>query len=197
MTLSLRCAEFARIASKWSIMHLLALLLSTVIGNLTLAQAPPPPPPPPAAGAVLPADILNNGACMDSPRAVPLALQPPAVRSMQIVRIDKVVSTRTMLQDEVIGYLYTLQDGTTWLGQRSGDYMSAADAQAINQVLASTHQPNQNIRAFPPQMKLGVATKYQQFFRVTIPAAALGGLGIRLDPCVAWPAGRPLPDPTM
>jgi len=178
-------------------MHLLALLLSTVIGNLTLAQAPPPPPPPITAGSTLPADILNNGACMDSPRAVPLALQPPAVRSMQIVRIDKVVSTSSMMPGEVIGYLYTLQDGTTWLGQRTSDYMSAADATAINQVLASTHQPGQQISAFPPQMRLGVATKYQQFFRVTIPAAALESLNIRLDPCVAWPAGRPLPDPAM
>ncbi len=178
-------------------MHVFALLLSAILGNLTLAQAAPPIAPPAAASAPLPADILNNGACMDSPRAVPLALQPPAVRSMQIVRIDKVVSTSSMLQDEVIGYLYTLQDGTTWLGQRTSDYMSAADATAINQVLSSTHLPNEDIKAFPPQMKLGVATKYQQFFRVNIPAAALGGLNIRLDPCVAWPAGRPLPDPSM
>ena len=168
-------------------MHLLALLLSTIIGNLTLAQASP----------ALPADILNNGACMDSPRSVPLALQPPAVRSMQIVRIDKVVSTSSMMPGEVIGYLYTLQDGTTWLGQRTSDYMSGADARAINQVLASTHQPDQQITAFPPQTKLGVATKYQQFFRVTIPAAALSNLDIELDSCVAWPTGRALPDPTM
>jgi len=118
--------------------------------------------PSPAPGAAIPAatDVLNNGACMDSPRSVPLALQPPAVRSRQILRIDKVVSTQTNLQNEVIGYLYTLQDGSTWLGQRSPDYMSGADAEAINIVLASTHLPDQPIKAFPPRQKYGVSTKY-------------------------------------
>ncbi len=126
-----------------------------------------------------------------------MALQPPAVRSQQIVRIDKIVSTQTNLQSEVIGYVYTLQDGTTWLGQRSSDYMSAAAARAINQVLASTHMPNEHITAFPPTMRYGVATKYQEFFRVEIPAAAFAGLQIQLDPCVAWPPGRQLPDPQV
>ncbi len=162
-------------------------LLSIVIGANLLAQVP---------GAAAPA-TLNNGACMDSPRAVPLVLEPPAVRSMQIVRIDKVVSTSSMLQNEVVGYLYGLQDGSTWLGQRSPDYVSAADAKAINQVLASTHLPNQPVAAFPPQTKLGVATKFQQYFKVQIPPAALDGLAIRLDPCVSWPAGMTLPDPKM
>lgn len=141
--------------------------------------------------------VLNNGACMDSPRAVPQALIPPAVRSMQVVKIDRVTSTATMTFNETIGFLYTLQDGTTWLGQRSSDYMSAADARAINQVLASTHMADQPIAAFPPQTKLGVATKYQQFFKVNIPANAFDSLRIRLDPCVAWPAGGQLPDPSM
>lgn len=143
------------------------------------------------------ADTLNNGACMDSPRAVPLVLQPPAVRSMQIVRIDKIVSTSSMLSNEVIGYLYTLQDGSSWLGQRSPDYMSAADARQINQVLASTHLPAESATAFPPQMRMGVATKYQQYFKVNIPPAAYEGLQIQVQPCVAWPSGRALPDPKM
>jgi len=160
-----------------------------------VAQVPASTAPAPAAPAG--DETLNNGACLDSPRAVPLVLQPPAVRSMQIVRIDKVISTSSMLPNEVIGFLYTLQDGSSWLGQRSADYMSAADARQINQVLASTHQPNQNVASFPPAMKYGVATKYQQFFKVSIPPAAYDGLQIQVAPCVAWPSGRSLPDPKM
>ena len=179
-------------------MLIVAMLLSTIWGNQVVAQlTPTSPPPAPAAASVPDAQTLNNGACLDSPRAVPLVLQSPAVRSQQIMRIDKVVSLQTNLDNEVIGFLYTLQDGTTWLGQRSSDYMSAADARAINQVLSSTHMPDQPINAFPPVMKYGVATKYQQYFRVQIPQAALAGLQIRLDACVAWPPGRSLPDPTM
>jgi hypothetical protein len=116
---------------------------------------------------------------------------------MQVVRIDKVVSTASMMPNQVIGFLYTLQDGTSWLGQRSADYMSAADARQINQVLASTHQPGQNVNAFPPAMRYGVATKYQQFFKVSIPPASYEGLQIQLAPCVVWPSGRSLPDPKM
>lgn len=141
--------------------------------------------------------VLNNGPCMDSPRAVPQALQAPAVRSMQIVKIDRVTSTATMTQNETVGFLYTLQDGSTWLGQRTQDYMSAADARAINQVLASAHMPDQPVAAFPPITKLGVATKYQQYFKVRIPLDAMDALKVRLDPCVAWPAGGQLPDPTV
>lgn len=169
-----------------------------MLGALTLAQITPTSPPPatPAAPMMM-QEALNNGPCMDSPRAVPHVLQPPSVKSMQIVRIDKVVSTSSNLANETIGYLYTLQDGSTWLGQRTSDYMSAAGARAMNQVLASTHMPDQAVAAFPPQMKLGVATKYQQFFKVQIPQTALDPLKIRLDGCVAWPAGRDLPDPSM
>ncbi len=181
-------------------MHMLivAMLLSTIFGHQTVAQlSPSSPSQVPLAASAPDAQTLNTGACLDSPRAVPLVLEPPAVRSQQIVRIDKVVSLQTNIENEVIGFLYTLQDGTTWLGQRTPDYMSAADARAINEVLSSTHMPDQPLKAFPPTMKYGVATKYQQFFRVQIPAAALSALQIRLDACVAWPPGRSLPDPSM
>ena len=178
-------------------MFVFATVLSAMLGAQTVAQASPATTPPSVPAATVPVgpDTLNNGACMDSPRAVPLALQPPAVRSMQIVRIDKVISTSSMINNETIAFLYTLQDGSTWLGQRSPDYMSAADARAANQVLASTHMPNEATTAFPPQSRLGVSTKYTQYFKVSIPQAALPGLLIRLEPCVAWPAGRELPDP--
>jgi hypothetical protein len=161
--------------------------------QLPLPASPPPPTVAPAAGD----GPLDNGACMDSPRAVPLALEAPAVHSMQIVRIDKVESTQSMLQQEVIGYLYTLANGTTWLGQRAPDYMSGADAEAINRVLASTHMPGQDIKAFPPQKRYGVPIKAAQYFRVQIPPAALTGLQIELVPCVVWPPGRELPDPRL
>ena len=175
-------------------MNVFAMLLLVFFGGNTVAQVPVSAPP----AAIAPTlGALNNGPCMDSPRSVPLALQPPAVSSMQVVRIDKVVATSTLLENDVIGFLYTLEDGSTWLGQRSQDYMSAADATAINQVLASTHLPSEALHRFPPQMKHGIATKYQQFFKVAIPPAALSPLNIRLDPCVAWPTGRPLPTPTM
>ena len=93
-------------------------------------------PPPPGVQFQPP---LENGACLDSIRAVPDVLQGPSSRGMQIVRIDQVVSTATMLPGEVIGFLYTTQDGSTWLGQRTKDYQSAADATAINRVLAAAH----------------------------------------------------------
>lgn len=140
---------------------------------------------------------LDTGPCLDSPRPVPRVLQPPAIRNMQIVRIDKVASTSSLMAGETIGFLYTLGDGSTWLGQRSPQYMSAAAAEQINQVLSFSHLPGQNVSKFPPQMNHGVATKYQQFFQVQIPPTILSTLKVQIVPCVAWPAGRPLPDPSM
>ena len=116
---------------------------------------------------------------------------------MQIVRIDKVESTATMMPGEIMGFLYTLEDGSTWLGQRSGPYMTAASATSMNQVLASTHDASTNVTKFPPQMNHGVATKYQQFFKVQIPPSSLQVLRIAIVPCVEWPATRSLPDPSM
>ncbi len=179
-------------------MNVLAMLFTMTLGALTLAQtAPISPPAAPTAAAPLSPDTLNTGPCMDSTRAVPQVLQAPIVNATQIVRIDKLVSTASNMQNETIGFLYTLQDGSTWLGQRSADYMSPAGARAINRVLASTHMPDQTVSAFPPTMKYGVATKYQQFFKVQIPATALDPLQVQLVSCVAWPAGRALPDPSM
>jgi hypothetical protein len=124
-------------------------------------------------------------------------LQPPITRANQIVRIDRIVSTASMMPGETIGFLYTLQDNSTWLGQRTQQYMSGAAASQMNQVLASTHMPGDNHNQFPPQMLHGVATKYTQFFKVQIVPSALETLRIELQPCVVWPAGRPLPDPQM
>lgn len=163
---------------------------------MTLAQATAPlaASAPTTAPAAAP---LTNGACLDAPRPVPFVLQPPVDRAMQIVGIDEVVSTATMTPGEIIGFLYTLEDGSTWLGQRTADYVSPASAAAINQVLASTHLPGEKVAQFPPQTRYGVATKYTQFFQVRIPPNALSVLKIQLTPCVVWPAGRPLPDPVM
>lgn len=163
----------------------IALALTQVAQNVPMAPLP----------AVMQA--LESGPCLDSPRPVPRVLQPPVERSMQVVRIDKVQSTATMLSGEVIGFLYTLADGSTWLGQRSNRYMSGANADSINQVLSTTHLPGHNISKFPPQMNHGVATKYEQFFRVQIPSSQISTLRIQIVPCVAWPAERPLPDPMM
>lgn len=171
---------------------LTTLLLAAMMGNVTVAQTTVPAQP-----VVVPVAALNNGPCLDSDRAVPQVLAPPVVQARQVVRIDKVVSTSTMLNGNVIGFLYTLQDGTTWLGQRSAQYMSPAQASQINQVLASTHSADSSVTAFPPQTRLGVATKFQQFFKVQIPPAAMPALNIRIDACVAWPAGMTLPDPSM
>lgn len=166
-----------------------AILLAAV----TLAQAPAPAQPPP--GSAL--EPLGAGACLDSTRPVPRVLQPPIVRASQIVKIDRVLSTTTLMPGQTIGFLYTLQDGSTWLGQRSQAYMSGAAASQMNQVLSSTHTPGEKATEFPPQTIHGVATKYTQFFRVKIVPSALETLKIELQPCVVWPAGRPLPDPQM
>jgi hypothetical protein len=175
-----------------------AMLIAVVLSALTIAQAQPVEtamPMTPVAPAMQ--QPLENGPCLDSPRPVPRVLKPPIARSMQVVRIDRVESTATLMPGETIGFLYTLSDGSTWLGQRTTPYMSGAGAAAMNQLLASTHLPDQNVSAFPPQMMHGVATKYQQFFRVQIPAAAFSTLRVQIAPCVAWPPARPLPDPSM
>jgi hypothetical protein len=168
-------------------MFVLATFLLTALAGV-VAQAPPPMPS---------QQPLESGACLDSPRAVPQVLQPPLMRRLQVVRIDEVVSTASMMPAEIIGFLYTTADGTTWLGQRSSYYMSPGDATAINQVLASTHLPEDNVTEFPPASRYGVATKYPRFFKVRVAPGALQALRIQIAPCVAWPAGRGLPDPAL
>ncbi|HUY40451.1 MAG TPA: hypothetical protein VMV82_02650 [Candidatus Dormibacteraeota bacterium] len=180
-------------------MIVIATLLAMLLAPLTVAQATPVPLTVPPSVAPLPpvADTLNSGPCLDSPRSVPHVLQDPVVREMQVVRIQRVISTGTMTRDNVIGFLYTTDDGTTWLGQRSADYMSAANARQINHVLASTRLSPIEPDAFPPTMRYGVPVRAERFFRVQIPERAMGPLRIRLDACVAWPQGRPLPDPAF
>ncbi len=116
---------------------------------------------------------------------------------MQIVRIDRLISTYTLTYGDTIGFLYTTADGSTWLGQRMPDYMSASDARQINHVLAATRLSPVEPNAFPPTMRYGVPVRAQQFFRVQIPARALDPLHIDLNECVAWPQGRQLPDPSF
>lgn len=169
------------------------MFAAILLAAITLAQAPAQPAP--AAGSAL--EPMGTGPCLDSTRPVPRVLQPPVVRGNQIVRIDRVVSTATMMPGQTIGFLYTLQDGSTWLGQRTQQYMSGAAAGQMNQILSSTHLPGEKATEFPPQTIHGVATKYTQFFKVQIVPTAWGALRIQLEPCVVWPAGRPLPDPQM
>jgi hypothetical protein len=167
-------------------------------GTPAPAEGSPAPsvavPPPPGVQFQPP---LENGACLDSIRAVPNVLQGPSSRGMQIVRIDQVVSTATMLPGEIIGFLYTTQDGGTWLGQRTRDYQSAADATAINRVLAAARVAGSDVGEFPPTSLYGVPTKHQQIFRVQMPAGEYSTLRIALVPCVIWPSDRQLPDPPM
>ena len=172
-------------------MLMIVALLVSVLGA-TIAQEPPMGPPGPAMQPP-----LQSGACLDSPRAVPNALKAPLSRGLQVVRIDQIVSTATMTAGEVVGFLYTTQDGSMWLGQRTAYYMSPADATAINAVLASTHLPSDPYQAFPPQTRYGVPTRAPQYFRVRIPPDAMRALRIAIAPCVAWPADRPLPDPYL
>jgi hypothetical protein len=183
---------------------LLSLLLVALLAPLTVAQAAPAPPPPPVPAVITPQPsapdvpaLLNNGPCLDSPRAVPHVLQEPVVREMQVMRIERVISTSTMTDNQLMGYLYVTDDGTSWLGQRTPDYMSAALARQINHVLAATRLSPVEPTAFPPTMRYGVPVKAAQFFRVQIPDRALAVLRIRIEPCVAWPSGRPLPDPSF
>ncbi|MEO6836671.1 MAG: hypothetical protein ABI231_12310 [Candidatus Tumulicola sp.] len=174
------------------------MLAAIILSALTLAQATPAQSSVPMTPLAAPMQQpLENGPCLDAPRPVPRVLQSPIDRSMQVVRIDKVESTATFTPGEVIGFLYTLADGSTWLGQRTERYMSGANATAINRVLSVTHMPGDNVSAFPPQMRQGVATKYTQFFRVQIPVTAYSLLRIQIAPCIAWPPDRPLPDPVM
>jgi hypothetical protein len=138
--------------------------------------------------------ILNNGPCLDSIKSVPQGLFGTDPTSA-IVKIDKLVSTSSMMDGEIIGYVYTRQDGTTWLGQRKQEYTSAAGSQALNAVFASTHLPNATVTQFPPVRLYGVRTNYTEIFQVNVPSSALDPLHVRLDPCIAWPAGASLPNP--
>jgi hypothetical protein len=165
-------------------------MLTLVFAVITALQSLVAEAPAPAAAPV----VLNNGACLDSVKSVPQALFGSDSTST-IVKIDKVVSTASFIDGEVIGYLYTRQDGTTWLGQRKQEFMSAADSQAINAVFGSTHMPTATVTQFPPVRRFGVKTNYTEIFQVQIPATAMDPLHIRLDPCVAWPAGVALPNP--
>ncbi|MGC9991116.1 MAG: hypothetical protein ABSD52_01795 [Candidatus Cybelea sp.] len=170
-------------------MFAIATFVLAVLG-ITVAQAPAPMPP-------LSQPPLESGSCLDSPRPVPKVLMKPVARNMQLVRIDEVVSTSTMMSGQTIGFLYTTADGGTWLGQRTNVYMSAANATAINAVLASTHVMGVANNEFPPQSRYGKPTGYPQYFRVQIPPTALSALRVELIPCVVWPTTRPLPDPNM
>ena len=170
-------------------MFAIATFVLAVLG-MTVAQAPPPMPP-------LSQPPLESGSCLDSPRPVPKVLMKPVARNMQLVRIDEVVSTSTMMSGQTIGFLYTTADGGTWLGQRTNTYMSAGNATAINAVLASTHVMGVSNNVFPPQSRYGKPTGYPQYFRVQIPPTALAALRVELIPCVVWPTTRPLPDPNM
>ena len=158
------------------------------------AAARPPPAQAPAATMPQP---LQNGACLDSLRAVPKVVQSPVSRAMQIVRIDQVVSTATMIPGEIIGFLYTTQDGSTWLGQRTSDYQSAADATAINRVLAATHVPGNNVTGFPPDERLRRADQISADLPGPGPARRARAAADSMAPCVVWPSDRPLPDPAM
>jgi hypothetical protein len=166
------------------------MILATAVllaGSMQIAQQPTPAPSQP---------IDARGPCLDSPKQVPNVLGEPFARSSEVVRIDKVSSTRTFMVNEVIGFLYTRQDGKTFLGTRSAQYTSPASAAQLNAVLASTHAPEVTQTAFPPQTRLGVKTSGPAFLAVRVPPAAWEPLAIRLDPCVLWPSSTPLPDPT-
>ncbi len=126
-----------------------------------------------AAGPGSYATAARKGPCLDSARMVPKVIAPPVSRATQIVRIDQVLSTATMTPGAVIGFLYTTQDGSTWLGERTTQYMSPANATEINQVLAATHTSTKNVTQFPPESRYGVATKYPQLFAVQHPAGRL------------------------
>jgi len=127
---------------------------------------------------------------------VPNVLGEPFDRASEIVRIDKVISTRTFMANEVIGFVYTRQDGKTFLGTRTPQYTSPASAAQLNAVLASTHSQDVKETAFPPQTRLGVKTSGPSFLGVRVPTAAWQPLAIRIEPCVSWPSGATLPDPT-
>ena len=170
-------------------------MLTLIIATL-LAQATPVPTPASAPVIAPPQVIDTRGPCLDSAKQVPNVVgEPAAARDSEIVRIERVVSQATYTPNQVIGFLYTRQDGRTFLGMRALQYTSPASAQELNQILASTHAPGVSETEFPPQTRLGVKTGFSQFFEVKIPPAAHDALQIHLEPCVAWPAGRPLPDP--
>ncbi|MDQ6826682.1 MAG: hypothetical protein M3Z14_05720 [Candidatus Eremiobacteraeota bacterium] len=138
--------------------------------------------------ALADATVDAKGACMDSFKQVPYNLGWPLDHTTQVVRIDKILSTSAMTPGEVIGFLYTRRDGATFAGTRNGRYMSPASWGMMNQVLDSTHDPSVKQTAFSQK------ASGNEYLQVNVPADALGPLKIQLEPCVAWPKERPLPD---
>ena len=100
---------------------------------------------------------LESGACLDSPRQVPKALEKPVSRAIRLVRIDEVLSTATMTPGEIIGFLYTTSDGRSWLGERSSHFMSPANATEINAVLPSTRAAGVAANGLPAAEPLRVS----------------------------------------
>lgn len=138
--------------------------------------------------AVADATIDSKGACMDSFKQVPYNIGWPLDRTTQVVKIEKILATSPMTPGEVVGFLYTRYDGATFAGTRNGRYMSASHWDAMNQLLNSTHAPSVRQTSFSQR------ANGNEYLQVNIPADAMGPLKIELQPCVAWPAGRPLPD---
>ncbi len=169
-------------------------LASTIVAQVP-AGSPTVPGPVITNAPVPPAIVDTRGPCLDSAKQVPNVVGEPAQRSSEIVRIDRVVSESAYTLNQIIGFLYTREDGKTYLGMRTSQYTSPASAQELNAVLASTRALGVSEIEFPPQTRLGVPTRYSQFFQVKIPPAAIDPLKIRLESCVAWPAGRALPEP--
>lgn len=206
MVVRSRCASFAAASGKVSAQKAEATpCMMTItfaffaLASILVAQVPATPPIAPGpiiTGAPLPSAIVDTrGPCLDSAKQVPNVVGEPLARSSEIVRIDRVVSDSAYTLNQIIGFLYTRDDGKTYLGMRTLQYTSPASAQELNQVLASTRAVGVSETEFPPQTRLGVPTRYSQFFQVKIPPAAMEPLKVRLESCVAWPSGRALPDP--
>jgi hypothetical protein len=55
--------------------------------------------------------------------------------------------------------------------------------------------PDATITQFPPVRRYGLKTNYTELFQVKVPTAGLDELGVRIEPCVAWPEGMNIPNP--
>ncbi len=94
---------------------LATIFLTTLFS--AVAQQPPetpggPPPQQQATGPMPAQPPLNSGYCLDSLRQVPKVIVAPVATGAQIVRIDLILSTASLTPNEVIGFLYTTEDGS-------------------------------------------------------------------------------------
>jgi hypothetical protein len=104
-----------------------------------------------------------------------------------VVRIDSIMWS-TPGNDEIIGFLYRLHNGSEWISTRRSVNISD---QGLAQFIAFLDA----VRVRPNEDWYPVERRDNGYFQYKVKGVArnLSKFDLHLQPCVAWPAGKPLP----